>query len=577
MLTGNIPTGRLVFLAVQRFLDDLARPDFAYHFDQGGAVSIIKFFRDFAFPLRPFEQFIVANLFGWKDSAECKDHVGGHRRFQTAFIEIGKGNRKTPLAAGIGLYGIAADDEPAAEVYIAGPGKDQAAICFRDAVRIVDENEYLHRKVKKHGCNDRMLTGNLSIGSCFMRPVSAEHKMLHGPRPHMVIADEVHEHVSPAVLDTLTAGFKARHQPLDFEITNSGWDRETICFYHHDHSRKVLEAILDDPQWFAFVCGLDPCEECRTQGHEQPHCDNCDSWLDPDVWIKPNPALDAPDGGLQRSYLEKQVKDALNIPSSQSLVMRLNFCIWTQSERSAIAIDQWRQCSGLLVVNDVPETPAAWRARALALMAGHKVFGGMDLSSTIDLCSTAYLVPVQEGIPRDLLIPFFFIPANSARQRVMKDRVPFDVWEREGFVIVTEGSATDYETIRKQIMEVHESCDLVEMGFDPWNADYMVQRLLADGVKMVKHQQSIGQMTDPTKQFLKAVVSAEFEHGANPPLTWNAGNLVVKGDSNGNLRPVKPDNPSSSRKIDGIVASIVAKGRANANPDVTQDPEVYFL
>lgn len=576
VLTGNIPASRLVFRAVERLLDDLARPDFAYHFDQGSAVSIIKFFRDLAFPLQPFEQFIVANIYGWKDSSECEIHPGGHRRFQTAYIEIGKGNRKTPLAAGIAVYGIAADDEPAAEVYIAGPGKEQAAICFRDAVRIVNENQHLRRVVKQHGCNGKMLSGNLSIGACFARPVSAEHKTLHGPRPHTVVADELHEHSSTMVLDVLTAGFKARHQPLSFEITNSGWDRNTICWYHHEHSQRVIDHMLEDEQWFAFVCGLDPCAECQTAGRLQPdpECEKCDNWLDPDVWIKPNPGLGTT---LQRAYLEKQVKDALNIPSQQTLVIRLNFCIWTQSVTRAINPEQWRQCSGLQMVDGIPESPEAWRNRMLIATRGKACFGGMDLGSTIDLVATGFWFPKQPGLAKDVLLPFFFIPSSSARQRTLKDRIPFDVWERQGFVIVTQGSATDYTVVRNQILEINANCDLIEMGYDPWNADQMVQLLIADGVNMVKHRQSIGEMTDPTKSFLKAVVSAEFEHGNNPALTWNAGNLVTHSDANGNLRPVKPENPGSAAKIDGIVASIVAKGRANANPELTSDPEVFFL
>ena len=143
VLTGNIPAGRLVFLAVERFLNDLDRarssdPSFPYFFDQGSAVAIIKYFKELCpFALDPFQQFIAANLFGWKKSGvECAVHPTGHRRFQTAYIEMGKGNGKTPLVAGVSTYGVCADDEPSAEVYIAAPSKDQAAICFRDAVRI---------------------------------------------------------------------------------------------------------------------------------------------------------------------------------------------------------------------------------------------------------------------------------------------------------------------------------------------------------------------------------------------------------------------------------------------------------
>jgi phage terminase large subunit-like protein len=352
VLTGNVATGRMVFLAVERFLNDLQRAttapaDFPYYFDQGGAVSIIKYFRDLCpFKLDPFQQFIVANLFGWKIvGVQCEVHPRGHRRFQTAYLEMAKGSGKTPFAAGIGTYLTCADGEPGAEVYVAAPSKEQAAICFRDAVKIVDgdeEHQELAKIFKQHGCSGKMLSGNLSADSSFMRPVSAEHKTLDGPRPHGVIGDELHEHPNTLVLDKLTAGFKARHQPISLEITNSGWDRETICYYHHDKSRQVLEGVLVDEQWFAYVCQLDVCTDCRAKGKEQPTCDNCDSWLDRDVWIKANPGLGTI---LLVGYLEKQVKQGLEIPATRNLILRLNFCIWTQSEERFVSPEAWRQCA----------------------------------------------------------------------------------------------------------------------------------------------------------------------------------------------------------------------------------------
>lgn len=349
VITGNVPAGRMVFLAAERFLDDLRRadardPEFLFYFDPGGAVAIIKYFRDLCpFKLDSFQQFIVGNLFGWKKLEEkCELHPFGHRRFDTAYIEQGKGNGKTPLAAGIGTYLTWADGEPSAEVYVAAPSNKQAAICFRDAVRIVDENRELRKLVKQHGCRGPMLSGNLSVGTSFMRVTSAEQKTLDGPRPHGVIADELHEHPNPLVLNKLIAGFKARHQPVSFEITNSGWDRETICFHHHDYSRQVLEKVVTNNAWFAYVCQLDVCLKCRLEGKEQPTCDDCDNWLEEAAWIKANPGLGTI---LKKSYLDKQVKEALEMPVNRNLVQRLNFCIWTQSEERFISPEAWRACA----------------------------------------------------------------------------------------------------------------------------------------------------------------------------------------------------------------------------------------
>jgi len=573
ILTGNIASGRMVFRAVERFLNDLQRceandPAFPYYFDQGGAVAIIKYFRDFCpFNLVPFQQFIAANLFGWKKlGVKCEIHPNGHRRFQTAYIEEGKGNGKTPFAGGISTFLTCADGEPNSEVYIAAPSKEQAAICFRDAVAIVDgdENHTQLRKVfKKFGCSHKMLSGNLSAGTSFLRPVSAEHKTLDGPRPHGVVADELHEHPNTIVLDKLTAGFKARHQPICLEITNSGFDRETICFYHHDYSRQVLEAIVTNEAWFAFVCQLDVCEECRAKGKQQPSCDSCDSYLDPDVWIKANPGLGTI---LQVEYLEKQVKEALEMPATCSLKQRLNFCIWTQLESRAIPADQWKQCAG-----EGSSDPQAWRAAKLESLKGKTCVGAMDLASTTDIASTVYLFQKQDGVPKIVLLPFFFVPAAAAQQHVMKNRVPIDLWVKQGFIFETPGNVIDYDFIRAHVKEMGENYDVGEIGFDPWNAQDLTTRLLGDGFKMVKHPQTLDKLTEPTKHFLKMIAGAEFEHGNNPVLTWMADNLVTWSDASGNLRPIKPDNPNSPKKIDGIVAAIMADSRMTANPE--PDPE----
>lgn len=557
----------MVFLTVERFVNDLAKTssaDFPYYFDPGGAVAIIRYFRDLCpFSLQPFQQFIVANLFGWKRLEDaCPIHKFGHRRFRTAYIEIGKGSGKTPLAAGIGTYGVCSDDEPGAEVYVAAPGKEQAAFCFRDAVGMVDKNPSLRKIFKQHGCSGKMLSGNLSVGTSFMRPVSAEHKTLDGPRPHIVIADELHEHPNTLVLDKLTAGFKARHQPLSFEITNSGWDRDTICFYHHDYSRQVLEGIVQNEAWFPYVCQLDVCAECRAQGREQPSCDNCDNWLDEDVWIKTNPGLGTI---LQRDYLDKQVKEALEIPATRNLKQRLNFCIWTQSEERFISPEAWRTCSwedGDLNTGD----PIAWRIAKEEQLKGKYCFGGLDLGVVNDFTCHARFYPKQPGVAKAVLLLDAWVPEDVQHHALLKERYGYHEWVRGGFLTVTPGNRTDYAFVREAIIKRSRTCRISELAFDPAYSTQLVQELLAAGIKMVEHRQGTISMTYPIKEFQRQILGRDFVHGMNPLLTFMVDNLVVKADAIGNLKCMKPENPNSYKKVDGAVASIMAIGRSAANP-----------
>ncbi len=247
MLSGAVPAGRLAFLAVERHLGDLERTEgegTPLRWDEDDAHRAIEFFETFLclaegqhdgqpFKLEPWQQFVIACLFGWKS--------GSFRRFRTAYVEIGKGNGKSPMAAGIGLYGLLADRESAAEVYSAAVVKDQAKILFRDAENMRDASPYLKRFIEKHVNNLFVPTTN-----SFFRPISSEKRGLDGKRVHMALIDELHEHPSALVVDKMRAGTKGRRQALIFEITNSGYDRNSVCYQHHDYSEKVLSGIIEN-------------------------------------------------------------------------------------------------------------------------------------------------------------------------------------------------------------------------------------------------------------------------------------------------------------------------------------------
>ena len=551
VLASNIPTGRLVFLAVERHLNDLETGhQRGLRFDQDAAARVIKFFRDFApFKLEPFQQFKAGCLFGWK-------HANGFRRFNRAYIEEGKGSGKTPFVAGLLLYGLLADGEPEAEIYCAAVTKEQAGILYRDAEIMRSKSPLLAKKITKH-------RNNLSVAATnsFLRPISSEHRGLDGKRPHMVGLDEVHEHPTPLVVEKMVAGTKARRQALVIEITNSGSDRETVCFHDHEYSRKILEGIAENDAWFAYVCHLDACAECQKNGHLQPNgeCNKCDSWLDPDVWIKANPGLDTI---LPRKYLQERVTVAVASPDKENITRRLNFCMWTQADVRAIGAQAWAACAGI----SREEDPVKVRDRWIEEMRGYFCYGGIDLGSSDDLtCAPFLLFPKQGVLHKARVLPYFFTPRASVGLRTQQDRVPYDLWERQGFLKVTEGNVRDDSFIRRQINLCAGMFDIREIHFDPYRALSLVNELQADGLRMVEHRQGFISMHDPVDGMLAMVRSAEFEHGNNPVLTWMADNLVVVSDAAGNLKPQKPENPKSPKKIDGMVAFALAKGAMDAN------------
>lgn len=560
VVSGEIVAGRLVGLACERHLRDLETGhERGLRWDRDAAERRIAFNRQLKLPsgkpfvFEPFQEFIYGSLHGWK-------LTDGSRRFRDAYIETGKGSGKTPGAASEGLYGLVADGEGAAEVYSAATRRDQAKITFRDAV-LMAKSSGLSKRLE---ITDHNILFNLT--SSFFRPVAAEHKALDGLRVHVGLIDELHEHPTSLVVDKIKAGTKNRRQPLIFRITNSGFDRNSVCWQEHEYSVKVLEDTLQDDSWFAYVCTLDPCEKCRAEGKTQPKqgCPDCDQWDDETVWIKANPGLDTI---LPRRYLREQVRIAKGMPAKLNLILRLNFCVWTEGEDRAISMDQWSKCSA---VHD----PISWRADMLERLQRRMCVGGLDLGSTGDLTSLVLLFPPDgEEWPKWIAIPWFWLPDISARKRVERDRVPYDLWIRQGFITETEGDVTDYDQVRADITGVGgldgasclaEQFSIREIAVDrTFNGAHLCTQLTGDGIEIIAFGQGFLSMAAPVKHLLEMIGKGEIEHGNNPVLTWMASNAVTISDPAGNL---KFDKSKSIEKIDGLVALTMATGQLIQTP-----------
>jgi phage terminase large subunit-like protein len=431
LLGGTILAGRLVRLACERHVGDLEHgKERGIVFNERAATRALEFFGFLnlaegehagkPFRLESFEQFIVGSLFGWMGP-------DGYRRFRTAYVEIGKGNGKSPMAAGIGLFGLFADGEMGAEIYSAAVTRDQAKIAFSDAEKMVDASPALSRRVEKTVNNLAVLATN-----SFFRPVSSEARGLDGKRVHIALIDEIHEHPTAMVVDKMRAGTKGRRQALIFEITNSGYDRTSVCWAHHDYSAKVLEGIIEDDSWFAYICQLDPCEDCQSEGKTQSvdGCPTCDQWTDESVWIKANPCLDV---SITRKYLREQVREATGMPSKQNIVKRLNFCTWTEQADRWIDMGIWDEGAHIVRPNELLE---------------RFCFGGLDLSTTTDISAFVLAFPPHDDGELWKILCRFWIPKDNVGKRVQRDRVPYDQWIREGFIEATEGNVVDYDVLK---------------------------------------------------------------------------------------------------------------------------------
>jgi phage terminase large subunit-like protein len=536
VVARKIVAGPYVRAACKRHLDDLAawkRGERGLIWNLEEANRVIALIGSMPLPdgtpfiVQPSQAFIAGSVFGWY-------LPGDVRRFRTAFVEEGKGNGKTAFAARLGIILTAADGKHAAEVYTAGVTRDQAHYLWNDALRVVEASETLRGVFE-------MQAHNLSVPATdsYMRPVSSEARSLDQKRVHAALVDEIHEHATPLVVEKMRAGTKGDERALIFEITNSGYDRHSICWQHHTYSIAVVTGAVQNDSWFAYVCALD-------EG---------DKWTDEKVWPKANPLLDVT---ISRRYLREQVQEAMDMPAKAALVQRLNFCVWTEASAGAIEMSKWDQ-------GNVPPQ----------IEAGEEVYGGLDLSTTTDLSAAIFLRESDGWLD---VICKFWCPKEGIAMRSRRDRVPYQLWAEQGYLIATEGNVVDYASIRRAISGYYVADGVVchdpdciadtfhirELAYDRWNATQLVTQLGDDGANMVPIGQGYASMSAPTKDWLARVASAKVRHGGNPILRWMAANLVVTQDPAGNL---KPDKDKSTERIDGQVAAIMALARLTAPHD----------
>jgi len=510
------------------------------------------------FQLLGFQDFIIGSLMGWRR------RDSGKRRFRTAYVEIGKGNGKSPLAGGLGLYGLTSDDEARAEVYAAATKREQALILFRDAVAMVDQSPDLKaRIVKTPARSDTCWNLAFPKNGSFFRVIASEDKQ-SGPRPHFFLIDELHEHPNATVVSMAAAGQKWRRSPLTFEITNSGFDRTTICYQHHEYSVGILQGSREDDEWFAYVCALDEDEDPLDPAVLDDRVDlgivdaRGRPLTAPRVWLKANPGLGSI---ITEDYLLTQVRQAQGMPAEASRVRRLNFCQWVGAENPWIDPDLWQQTEKDFDALD-------------ALRACDEVVGGLDLSGTRDLSALALtgLVPDIVGLSGQRVVARVeqWTPADTIVERSRADLVRYDVWAEQGHLHAVPGKALDYAWIAARMVELQAQLpQFKRVACDPYRLHYLEVELDAIGAEfeLVKHPQGYykaAAKTDDEGRELPtlwmprsiellgaAVVGGTIDVEKNPLLTHNSASAVLEADPKNNKIFTKR---KSRGRIDGLVA-----------------------
>ena len=499
------------------------------HYDKAKADRAVKFIENLChtkgkwagkrFWLLPWQEQLIRDIFGIVKP-------DGYRQFRTAFVEICKKVGKSELAAAVALYLLYADNEPSAEVYGAASDRQQASIVFDVARQMVEMSPALLKRSKLMTATKRIVNyGN----SGYYQVLSAEVGGKHGFSVSGLVFDEIHTQPNRQLYDVLTKGSSdARQNPLHFIITTAGTDRHSIAYGLHTKAVDILEGRRVDPTFYPVVYGLKDDED----------------WEDEANWYKVNPSLGYT---VDIERLRDAYREAKRNPADELTFKWLRLNMWVSSTVA------WIPDAIFMKGNEEID---------LASLEGRDCYGGLDLSSTGDITALVLMFPPRDEDEKYVLLPFFWVPEETIPQRVKAASVPYDIWERQGYLLSTEGNVIHYDFIEKFINDLAEKYHICEIAVDRWNATQMIQNLEGDGFTMVPFGQGFASMSGPTKDFYRLLMEGQIIHGGYPVLRWMAGNVVVDTDPAGNIKVTKA---KSKEKIDGIVAAIMALDRCIRN------------
>lgn len=548
VLSGDTPAGKLVKLACQRHLNDLGRQGtvgFPFVWRPGKSAIFAQFclllrhykgrFKNQPFELAPFQLFIGGLIFGWvhKDT--------GLRRFRTAVIRVPRKNGKTAFAAALALYLLSMDGEAGAEVYFAATKRDQAKLGWSDACKFL---KYCPASMKARFV-ERQNILEFPSADAKLVPLSGDSETQDGLNPHAAICDETHQWPDRDLWDALEDGMGAREQPLMVDISTAGTDTSSFAYETHKRGEDVLAGTLEDDAFFCFVAMADKEDE--------------DDYKNPAVWEKANPAL-----GTVKSYdyMQSQLKVVEATPSKLTTFLTKQLNVWTNSAERWLDPDDWRRGNA----DDLAER-----------LKGRKCHGAVDLGKVNDLSAFALIFPPDQvyaaiGIKKYAMLCWHWCPGDDIPTRSREHRVPYDAWERAGWIERMPGNTTDYAMIRARVTEICPAYQVQDIAFDRMFAGETVQGLQDAGLVMVEFGQGFLSMAGPTAEFERLVKSGQILHADNPLLSWEAGNVCCEVDAAGNIKPSKK---KSREKIDGIVAGVMGLGRCMAQEDKVVIPSVW--
>lgn len=558
VISGEILAGKYVRLACDRHIRDTGDAEsdaFPYRFDYAKAERICRFIellphtkgkwamKRQLIVLQPWQCFILCVLFGWLHKET------GLRRFRKAYLEIPRKNGKSIIAAGVGLYMLAADGEFGAEVYSGATTEKQAWEVFRPAKNMAERTpEYL----EAYGVAVNASNINIADNGSRFEPIIG--KPGDGASPSCYIADEYHEHPDDTQVDTMETGMGAREQPLSLKITTAGSDIAGPCYAARRDATQMLERTVGNDELFSCIWSID-VEKKDSAGNI---VEKGDDWTSEAALRKANPNYDVSVSG---EWLKAQQREAINSSRKQNKFKTKHLNLWVTARAAWMNMVDWNNCA------DPTLRPEQFK--------GEACYGALDLASKLDIASYARVFRRDvDGLPHFYAFARNYLPTARAED---PERQNYQEWVHEGHLIATEGDMIDFNRIEKDVKSDHDALKIAELGFDPYNATQLTTNLGEYGIACIEVPQNVRHLSEPMKMLEAYVKSGQFHHDGNPVLAWAMSNITVKPDRNDNIYPGKERSES---KIDPAVAVIIAMSRALSGEPVgsiyeTRGPRVF--
>jgi len=545
IISGEIPSGKYIKLAAERFVSDLDREDWEWKFDMVEASRYINFIERVcvhtrgdmagkAFLLEPWQCFFVGQIFGWVSKDD------GHRRFNTAHLFVARKNGKSQLAAAIALAMATLDGDGAPQLVTAATKRDQAKEVFDEICRCVKSSPLLGKRFTVQRAEVKTPRNGV------IKPLSSDANTLDGLNLNLAVVDEFHAMKTADLYRVLASSMGSRRSPLMLAITTAGFVADGPCAMFMKAGKTVLEGKKDNDRLLILPYEID--EE--------------DEWDDVSSWRKSNPNLSV---SISEEYLGAQCKNAKLYGSrsiTEFMVKHLN--VFVGSSAVWIPDDDWMSESNCReprvthVIDEKASKPVAYL--------------GLDLASTDDITALAVCTgDAERGWGFEM---HYFLPQRAIEKRLDKDESSVYLgFEENENVHITPGNVTDYNVIRRMIsghyvedgQVKYDERNLMEkylvkgVAYDRWNSLNLIRDLEGDGVPCDPYGQGFASMSFPSKEFEKCALQGKIIHGGDEVLRWMMGNVMLRYDASGNI---KPDKSKSGDKIDGVVAAVMAIGEA---------------